>query len=305
MPREKFGTDHTFLAKEEILSYEEMTTVVESLLPLGLQKVRITGGEPLLRKDLSVFVAMLRDLDSGLDIALTTNGVLLEKHALTLFEAGLNRVTVSIDSVDVEMFQSITDSKNTPEEVFTGIEKAQQCWLGVKVNCVVKNGVNAQEIIPLVRACSQRKISVRFIEFMDVGTTNNWNLESVVTGEEMRQIITNNFGNLKKVPAQHPSDVARMWSLEDGTEIGFIESVSHPFCGNCSRARLSAHGSIYTCLFSESGVDIRSILRFGASNEEVAKLIQEIWTKRKDRYSEIRGEANTERKPVEMSFIGG
>jgi cyclic pyranopterin phosphate synthase len=203
------------------------------------------------------------------------------------------------------MFQSITDSKNTPEEVFTGIEKAQQCGLGVKVNCVVKNGVNAQEIIPLVRACSQRKIAVRFIEFMDVGTTNNWNLESVVTGEEMRQIITNNFGNLKKVPAQHPSDVARMWSLEDGTEIGFIESVSHPFCGNCSRARLSAHGSIYTCLFSESGVDIRSILRFGASNEEVAKLIQEIWTKRKDRYSEIRGEANTERKPVEMSFIGG
>jgi cyclic pyranopterin phosphate synthase len=165
--------------------------------------------------------------------------------------------------------------------------------------------VNAQEIIPLVRACSQRKIAVRFIEFMDVGTTNNWNLESVVTGEEMRQIITNNFGNLKKVPAQHPSDVARMWSLEDGTEIGFIESVSHPFCGNCSRARLSAHGSIYTCLFSESGVDIRSILRFGATNEEVAKLIQEIWTKRKDRYSEIRGEANTERKPVEMSFIGG
>lgn len=305
MPREKFGADHDFLAKQEILSYEEMTTVVESLLPLGLKKVRITGGEPLLRKDLGVFVAMLRRLDSELDIALTTNGVLLEKHARTLFEAGLNRVTVSIDAVNVEMFQSITDSKNTPREVFTGIEKAQQCGLGVKVNCVVKNGVNEQEIIPLVQACSQRKIAVRFIEFMDVGTTNNWNLESVVTGEEMRQRITNHFGDLKKSPAQHPSDVARMWSLEDGTEIGFIESVSNPFCGHCSRARLSAHGSIYTCLFSESGVDIRSILRFGATNVEVAKLIQEIWTKRKDRYSEVRGEANTERKPVEMSFIGG
>ena len=305
MPREKFGADHTFLAKQEILSYEEMTTVVESLLPLGLKKVRITGGEPLLRKDLSVFVTMLRALDSELDIALTTNGVLLGKHAQTLFDAGINRVTVSIDAVNLETFQSITDSKNTPEEVFTGIEKAQHCGLCVKVNCVVKGGVNEQEIVPLIQACSKRNVAVRFIEFMDVGTTNNWNLESVVTGEEMRQRITNHFGNLNKNPAQHPSDVARMWSLEDGTEIGFIESVSDPFCGNCSRARLSAHGSIYTCLFSESGVDIRSILRFGATSEEVAKLIQEIWTKRKDRYSEIRGEANTQRKPVEMSFIGG
>ncbi|MDA8610208.1 GTP 3',8-cyclase MoaA [Candidatus Poseidoniaceae archaeon] len=305
MPRENFGPDHTFLAKQEILSYEEMTTVVESLLPLGLKKVRITGGEPLMRKDLGIFIAMLRSLDAEIDIALTTNGVLLKKHARQLFDSGLNRVTVSIDAMDVEMFQSITDSKNTPGEVFAGIETAQQCGLRVKVNCVVKKGLNEEQIVPLVDACSSRNIPIRFIEFMDVGTTNNWNLESVVSGEEMRQRISNHYGPLRRNTAKHPSDVARMWSLKNGTEVGFIESVSSPFCGDCSRARLSAHGSMYTCLFSEKGFDIRGILRFGASSQEVAELIQNIWTKRDDRYSEIRGQVNTERQPVEMSFIGG
>ena len=305
MPRENFGPDHTFLAKQEILSYEEMTTVVESLLPLGLQKIRITGGEPLMRKDLRIFIAMLRGLDAEIDIALTTNGVLLKKHASNLFNSGLNRVTVSIDAIDLDMFQSITDSKNTPEEVFAGIETAQQCGLSVKVNCVVKKGVNEEQIVPLVEACSSRNIPIRFIEFMDVGTTNNWNLESVVTGEEMRQRISQHFGPLSRNTAKHPSDVARMWSLKNGTKIGFIESVSSPFCGDCSRARLSAHGSMYTCLFSEKGFDIRGILRFGASSEDVAELIQGIWIKRDDRYSEMRGQANIERHPVEMSFIGG
>ncbi|MDC3290247.1 GTP 3',8-cyclase MoaA [Candidatus Poseidoniaceae archaeon] len=305
MPRENFGPEHTFLAKQEILSYEEMTTVVESLLPLGLQKIRITGGEPLMRKDLRIFIAMLRGLDAEIDIALTTNGVLLKKHASNLFNSGLNRVTVSIDAIDLDMFQSITDSKNKPEEVFAGIETAQQCGLTVKVNCVVKKGVNEEQIVPLVKACSSRNIPIRFIEFMDVGTTNNWNLESVVTGEEMRQRISQHFGPLSRNTANHPSDVARMWSLKNGTEIGFIESVSSPFCGDCSRARLSAHGSMYTCLFSEKGFDIRGILRFGASSEDVAELIQGIWIKRDDRYSEMRGQANIERHPVEMSFIGG
>jgi len=305
MPRENFGSEHVFLAKEEILSYEEMASVVASLLPLGLSKVRITGGEPLLRKDLHVFIALLRDLDAELDIALTTNAVLLERHAESLFKSGLNRITVSLDAVDTKLFQRITDSRNTPEDIFRGIEAAQQIGLPVKINCVVKKGVNESQIVPLTQACMKRKITIRFIEFMDVGTTNNWNVESVMSGEEMRQVLRDHLGPLVPKASGHPSDVARLWSLADGSTVGFIESVTKPFCGDCSRARLSAHGSIYTCLFSEQGFDLRGILRFGANNEEVAQIIQDIWTHRGDRYSELRTQLKETRQPVEMSFIGG
>ena len=305
MPRENFGPEHVFLEKEEILSYEEMTSVVASLIPLGLSKVRITGGEPLLRRDLSVFIAMLRELDSELDIALTTNAVLLERHAESLFKSGLNRITVSLDAIDTDLFQAITDSRNTPEEIFRGIETAQKIGLPVKINCVLKKGVNESQIIPLTQACMDRKITIRFIEFMDVGTTNNWNLDSVMSGEEVRQVLRDHFGPLVPKASAHPSDVARLWSLVDGSVIGFIESVTKPFCGDCSRARLSAHGSIYTCLFSEQGFDLRSILRFGANREDIATVIRDIWTHRDDRYSELRTQLKETRQPVEMSFIGG
>lgn len=305
MPRENFGPEHVFLAKEEILSYEEMATVVASLIPLGLAKVRITGGEPLLRRDLHVFIALLRDLDPELDIALTTNGVLLERHAEMLYKSGLNRITVSLDAVHTELFKTITDSKNSPEDVFNGIDAAQKIGLPVKVNCVIKKGVNESQIVPLTKACSERKITLRFIEFMDVGTTNNWNLESVMSGQEMRQVLREHFGPLEPRAAAHPSDVARLWRLADGSTVGFIESVTQPFCGDCSRARLSAHGSLYTCLFSEQGFDLRGVLRFGANQQEVAKIIREIWTHREDRYSELRTQLKETRRPVEMSFIGG
>ena len=305
MPRESFGPEHVFLAKEDILSYEEMASVVASLLPLGLTKVRITGGEPLIRRDLPVFIAMLRDLDSELDIALTTNAVLLERHAEALFKSGLNRVTVSLDAVNTDLFQSITDSTNTPEEIFRGIETAQQIGLPVKVNCVIKKGVNDSQIVPLTQACIERNITVRFIEFMDVGTTNNWNLDSVMSGDEMRTILRDHFGPLEPKTSAHPSDVARLWRFANGSTVGFIESVTKPFCGNCSRARLSAHGSIYTCLFSEKGFDLRGILRFGADKEETATIIRDIWTHREDRYSELRTQLKEKRQPVEMSFIGG
>tara|TARA_B100001142_G_scaffold325255_1_gene378495 strand:- start:403 stop:1320 length:918 start_codon:yes stop_codon:yes gene_type:complete len=305
MPRENFGPDHIFLAKEEILSYEEMASVVASLLPLGLSKVRITGGEPLLRRDIHVFIGLLRDLDENLDIALTTNGVLLERHAETLFKNGLNRVTVSLDALDSELFQSITDSTNTPHEIFKGIDFSQSIGLPVKVNCVIKKGVNESQIVPLTKACVERNISVRFIEFMDVGTTNNWDLESVVSGKDMRTLLRNHFGPLEPIPAEHPSDVARLWRLVNGSTVGFIESVTKPFCGNCSRARLSAHGSIYTCLFSEQGFDLRGVLRFGANEQQIAEIIRDIWTHRDDRYSELRHQLKDSRQPVEMSFIGG
>jgi cyclic pyranopterin phosphate synthase len=305
MPRENFGPDHVFLAKEEILSYEEMASVVASLLPLGLSKVRITGGEPLLRRDIHVFIGLLRDLDENLDIALTTNGVLLERHAETLFKNGLNRITVSLDALDSELFQSITDSTNTPHEIFKGIDFSQSIGLPVKVNCVIKKGVNESQIVPLTKACVERNIAIRFIEFMDVGTTNNWDLESVVSGKDMRTLLRNHFGPLEPIPAEHPSDVARLWRLVNGSTVGFIESVTKPFCGNCSRARLSAHGSIYTCLFSEQGFDLRGVLRFGANEQQIAEIIRDIWTHRDDRYSELRHQLKDSRQPVEMSFIGG
>ena len=305
MPRENFGPGHTFLAKEEILTYEEMAKVVSSLLPLGLKKVRITGGEPLLRKDIHVLIELLRSLDPKLDLALTTNGILLHKYADILYQKGLNRVTVSLDAVEPEMFRQITDSRKTPSDVFAGIDQAMKSGMNVKVNCVVKKGVNENQIVPLAKRCIQRKIPVRFIEFMDVGTTNNWNIEAVMSGKEMRKVLQNHLGPLEPVAPKHPSDVARLWRLSDGSTIGFIESVTNPFCGNCTRARLSAHGSLYTCLFSESGYDLRGILRFGATEFEIQDVIQGIWNYRDDRYSQLRKKIKKERKPIEMSFIGG
>ena len=213
MPRDKFGPGHTFLAKEEILSYEEMAKVVASLLPLGLAKVRITGGEPLLRRDLHVLIGLLRELDPDLDIAMTTNGVLLKRNAEILLKSGLNRVTVSLDAVEEDLFQAIADSNNTPKQIFEGIDLAQEIGLPVKVNCVVKKGVNESQIVPLTKACMERRVPIRFIEFMDVGTTNNWNLDAVISGKEMREILRNHLGPLEPRKAEHPSDVARLLSL--------------------------------------------------------------------------------------------
>lgn len=305
MPRDKFGPGHTFLAKDEILSYEEIAKVVASLLPLGLAKVRITGGEPLLRRDLHVLIRLLRDLGPELDIAMTTNGVLLQRHAELLLKSGLSRVTVSLDAVEEDLFARITDSKSTPKQIFEGIDLAQEIGLPVKVNCVVKKGVNESQIVPLTKACMQRKVPVRFIEFMDVGTTNDWNLDAVISGKDMRDILRNHLGPLEPRKAEHPSDVARLWRLVDGSTVGFIESVTNPFCGNCSRARLSAHGSLYTCLFSEQGYDLRGILRFDANELEIGQIIRDIWTYRDDKYSELRNQLKETRHPVEMSFIGG
>lgn len=305
MPREHFGSNHAFIPRDDILTYEEIITVVSSLLPLGLAKVRITGGEPLLRKDVTTLISMLRGLDQNLDIAMTTNGILLPRHADALQKSGLSRITVSLDAVEEKKFTSITDSRNTPEDVFAGIEAAQKAGLPVKVNCVVKKGVNEDQIIPLTQACNERNIAVRFIEFMDVGTTNEWNIDAVMSGKEMRQVLTQYLGPMKPLKAQHPSDVARLWQMADGSTVGFIESVTNPFCGDCSRARLSAHGSIYTCLFSSHGFDLRSMLRFEADSKDIAYAIQDIWIHRNDKYSQERASSKKQRQPVEMSFIGG
>ena len=305
MPREHFGNDYQFLAKEKILTYEEITTIVSSLLPLGIEKIRLTGGEPLMRRNVIELVRQIRALDSRIDIAITTNGILLEKYALQLKKAGLSRVTVSLDALDNEVFQSLSDTTNSVDEILQGIEFCREIGLPVKVNCVIQKGVNESQIIPIIEYFNQISITPRFIEFMDVGTTNSWNYDSVVSGDEMRKIIELEFGQLEKVESNYPGEVASLWKMKNGSEVGFIESVTNPFCGDCSRARLSAEGSIYTCLFATEGHSIRSILRMDASQEQIGNAISEIWKGRNDNYSEQRGTVEQTKDRVEMSYIGG
>jgi len=305
MPREHFGNDYQFLAKEKILTYEEITTIVSSLLPLGIEKIRLTGGEPLMRRNVIELVRQIRALDSRIDIAITTNGILLEKYALQLKEAGLSRVTVSLDALDNEVFQSLSDTTNSVDEILQGIEFCREIGLPVKVNCVIQKGVNESQIIPIIEYFNQISITPRFIEFMDVGTTNSWNYDSVVSGDQMRKIIELEFGQLEKVESNYPGEVANLWKMKNGSEVGFIESVTNPFCGDCSRARLSAEGSIYTCLFATEGHNIRSILRMDASQEQIGDAISEIWKGRNDNYSEQRGTVEQTKDRVEMSYIGG
>lgn len=305
MPREHFGNDYQFLAKEKILTYEEITTIVSSLLPLGIEKIRLTGGEPLMRRNVIELVRQIRALDSRIDIAITTNGILLEKYALQLKEAGLSRVTVSLDALENEVFQSLSDTTNSVDEILQGIEFCRQIELPVKVNCVIQKGVNESQIVPIISYFNKISITPRFIEFMDVGTTNSWNYDSVVSGDEMRKIIELEFGQLEKVESNYPGEVANLWKMKNGSLVGFIESVTKPFCGDCSRARLSAEGSIYTCLFATEGHNIRSILRMDASQEQIGDAISEIWKGRNDNYSEQRGTVEQSKDRVEMSYIGG
>ena len=294
MPREHFDS-HDFLAKEEILSYEELTTVVESLIPLGLTKVRLTGGEPLLRRDVCSFIEML---PKELDLAMTTNGILLERFAADLAAAGLNRVTVSLDALDVETFRAMGDTDETPETVLRGIEAARMAGLTVKVNTVIRAGYNEHSVEKVAERFVGTDVVVRYIEFMDVGETNSWNNDEVITGEMMRAMLE----NLQPVKPNHVGEVANRY-MRGNQEIGFIESVSKPFCGDCNRARISADGSLYTCLFASKGNDLKSLLRMGATKEQIADAVRSIWSIRDDAYSQNRG--NMIQEKVEMSFIGG
>lgn len=294
MPKEHFD-NHQFLDKFEILTYEELSLVVESLVPLGLTKVRLTGGEPLLRRDVCSFIEML---PKNLDIAMTTNGILLEKYAEDLAKSGLNRVTVSLDALDTETFQAMGDTKEKPETVLRGIEAARMAGLKVKVNTVIRAGYNEHSIEKIADRFVGTDVIVRYIEFMDVGETNSWNNDEVITGEMMRKMLD----SIVPIDANHQGEVANRY-MRGSQELGFIESVSKPFCGDCNRARISADGSLYTCLFASQGNDLKSILRMGASKEQIAEAVRSIWSKRDDAYSQNRG-LNVDAK-VEMSFIGG
>lgn len=306
MPREHFGSDHVFLPRSDLLTYEEIVTVVESLLPAGLEKVRLTGGEPLLRSDVTVLVRLLKATGPHLDLALTTNGALLSKHAKELADAGLNRVTVSLDALDPTTFAAMADTtKTTPSDVLDGIDAAMNAGLGVKVNTVVRRGMNEDEILPLAEACAQRGVPLRFVEFMDVGNTNAWEMAEVVSGAEVRTRIEHRFGPLTPHQGQGVHEVARRFTTAAGQEFGFINSVTQPFCGDCSRARLSANGSLYTCLFSSSGNDLKAMLRMQATTDDIHVAIKRVWTDRNDRYSMERQERQGSTQKVEMSFIGG
>jgi len=305
MPREHFGADHEFLPREDILTYEEITKIASTLMPLGLAKLRITGGEPLMRKDIQKLVRMLRDLNSDVDLAMTTNGVLLKRHAASLKEAGLDRVTVSLDALDTDLFQSMGDNRHSPAEVMAGVDAALNVGLKVKINMVVQRNVNESQVVPIAAFCFERNIIPRFIEFMDVGSTNQWELDSVVSGEEIRTLLTQKYGPVSPVSPDHPSDVAKRWKTEQGHMFGLIQSVTAPFCGDCSRARISANGSMYTCLFANEGHDLRAMLRLGANASDIEAAIRTIWTAREDRYSEGRTEHKEPKSKIEMSFIGG
>ena len=304
MPRERFGEEHTFLPRRAYLSFDEIEKVVLACKPLGLEKVRITGGEPLLRPDLPDLVSKLSA--AGVETALTTNASLLSDQAERLAEAGLDRVTVSLDALDPKIHAQMTDSNIPVEAVLDGIEAAVRAGLSpVKVNCVVQRGVNEGEISPLVRKFRGTGVTVRFIEYMDVGRTNGWQLGQVVPTADVIAYLKEEF-ELEPVNSQSPSDVARRWAHSDGSgEVGFISSVSEPFCGDCVRARLSADGRLHTCLFASGGHDLRAIIQNGADGEALSDAIAAIWSRRDDRYSELRSERTAVLPRVEMSYIGG
>jgi cyclic pyranopterin phosphate synthase len=305
MPREVFGPEFRFLPRAEILTFEEITRLARIFAGLGVTKLRLTGGEPLLRHDLPTLVAMLGEIP-GLDIALTTNGSLLADQAQALSDAGLGRVTVSLDSLDDAVFRQMNDADFGVDQVLAGIDAAARAGLSpVKINAVVRRGINDHTAVDLARHFKGCGHIVRFIEYMDVGTTNGWRLDDVVPGAEIVRMINEEMP-LEAADAGYRGEVAKRWRYADGDgEIGVITSVTQPFCGDCTRARLSADGSLYTCLFAAQGVDLRALLRSEASDDEIRATVAETWSARTDRYSEMRtAETNTPQR-IEMSYIGG
>jgi GTP 3',8-cyclase len=304
MPKEVFGRDYQFLERRELLTFEEIERLVRLFAEHGVEKVRITGGEPLVRRELERLIALLARTP-GLDLTLTTNGALLAGKADALAAAGLRRVTVSLDSLDDQVFRAMNDVDFPLERVLAGIDAASAVGLPVKINMVVKRGVNDGDILAMADYFRGSGHVLRFIEYMDVGHTNGWRLDDVVPAQEIVDRIDALFP-LEPVEANYRGEVARRWRYVDGAgEIGVISSVTQPFCGDCSRARLSAEGKLYTCLFAVRGHDLRALLRSGASDEELADRIRLLWGRRRDRYSELRSERTTELPKVEMSYIGG
>jgi cyclic pyranopterin phosphate synthase len=303
MPKEVYGLDHRFLERRELLTFEEITRVARVFVEGGVQKIRITGGEPLVRRDLERLVAQLAQLD--VDLTLTTNGSLLPRKAQLLADAGLRRVTVSLDSLDDAQFRALNDVDFPVDRVLEGIDAASAAGLPVKVNAVIKRGANEDQVVPMAAFFRERGHTLRFIEFMDVGHTNGWRLDDVVSAREIVAALDGAFG-VEPVDPGYRGEVARRWRYKDGRgEVGVIASVTQPFCGDCTRARLSAEGKLFTCLFAVRGHDLRALLRAGATDDELADAVRGVWNVRKDRYSDLRSQATESLPKVEMSYIGG
>ena len=304
MPKSVFGQDYRFMDRKELLTFEELERVARAFAALGVEKIRLTGGEPLLRKELERLVERLATID-GLDLTLTTNASLLARKAGALRDAGLDRVNVSLDSLDDTTFKTMNDADFPVARVLEGIEAAAGVGLPVKVNAVVKRGVNDAGVVDMAAHFRGTGHVVRFIEYMDVGTTNGWRLDDVVPAAEIVERIDAVFP-LEPVDAAYRGEVAQRYRYRDGAgEIGVITSVTQPFCGDCTRARISAEGKLFTCLFATRGTDLRALLRSGASDDELRDAVAAVWTKRADRYSEIRTERTAELPRIEMSYIGG
>jgi len=306
MPREVFGPDFAFLPRDQLLTFEEIARVVRVAAGLGVRKVRLTGGEPLLRRDLRDLVALLAGIEGIDDLAMTTNGSLLATHAVSLRAGGLRRVTVSLDSLDDATFRAVSDVKLPLAQVLEGIAAADAAgFTGIKLNAVVKRGVNDDGIVDLARFGHDHGYTVRFIEYMDVGASNGWRLDDVVPADEIVARIAAELP-LEPLEPQYSGEVARRFRFRDGAgELGVIPSVTQPFCGTCTRARLSAVGEVYTCLFATRGRDLRGALRGGADDAEIAALLSGTWRARDDRYSQLRTSATPGAPRVEMSYIGG
>jgi GTP 3',8-cyclase len=306
MPRAVFGRDHAFLPREELLTFDEIARLVGIFTRLGVEKVRLTGGEPLVRRELPTLVRMLAAIPGVRDLTLTTNGVLLPEHASELKDAGLHRVTVSLDADDDATFMRMNDAGVPVSRVLAGIEAAEAARLGpIKLNMVVKRGWNEHALLPMARRFRGTGRILRFIEYMDVGHSNGWRLDDVITADEILATIAAEFPIEPMAPTK-AGEVAERFRYADGAgEIGIIASVSRPFCGDCNRARLSADGQLYTCLFATTGHDLRALVRGGASNSEIEADLRRIWEARDDRYSEIRSEETVALPKVEMSYIGG
>ena len=304
MPKEVFGRSYRFMDRKELLTFEEIDRIAGAFVAHGVEKLRITCGEPLLRRELEVLIAQLAARE-GLDIALTTNGTLLPQKAEALVAAGLQRVTVSLDSLDDETFRAMNDVGFPVQRVLDGIDAAAAAGLAVKINAVVKRGVNDGQVADIARHFRGSGHIVRFIEYMDVGATNGWRLDDVVSAAEIVALIGTEIP-LEPAEENYRGEVARRWRYRDGGgEIGVIASVTQPFCGDCTRSRISAEGRLYTCLFATRGHDLRALVRGGASDEELHDTIGRIWGRRTDRYSEVRSSRTEELPRVEMSYIGG
>jgi cyclic pyranopterin phosphate synthase len=308
MPEDKFHPGFKFLPSKERLSFDEMLRLVRIFTKLGVTKIRITGGEPLLRVNLTDFIGDLSTIDNIKDIALTTNGVLLKKYAYELKASGLDRITVSLDSIDSNEFKLMTGGRGDLDRVLSGIDEAQRAgFQRIKINAVIKKGINENNILKMVEYFRDQPVVLRFIEYMDVGTINDWQQQETIPSSEIIELISNKW-SLSPIKQNYEGEVASRFIFDDiGTEIGFISSMTNPFCGSCTRARLSSDGKLYNCLFASTGMDIKSWIRSDMDDKTIEEKIVSIWQSRNDRYSELRylNQNNKDKEKVEMYYIGG